>query len=127
MSAQPVHDEDPRDPQVILRDLPEREQAAFLQQYHEAVEAARDPAGYKRLAACLRMWGIRARLIPQVLAERPNYYEEVEAARRAVRDGTMETVPIEQAIADYYKVPLAEGERIWAEKVAEARAQRRTP
>ena len=39
MSAGPVRDEEPSDPEVILRDLPERERAEFLRQYHEAVEA----------------------------------------------------------------------------------------
>ena len=41
MSAEPVHDEDPADPEIILRDLPEQERAQFLSQYHEAVDAAR--------------------------------------------------------------------------------------
>jgi len=43
MTAQPT--EDPSDPLVILRDLPERERAEFLRQYHAAVDAAHDPAG----------------------------------------------------------------------------------
>lgn len=30
MSAEPVRDEDPSDPEMILRDLPERERAEFL-------------------------------------------------------------------------------------------------
>jgi hypothetical protein len=47
VTAQPI--EDPSDPAVILRDLPEREREEFLRQYHQAVDAAHDPAGYQRL------------------------------------------------------------------------------
>jgi hypothetical protein len=71
----------------------------FLQQYREAAQAAADDiTGYKRLQACLRMWSVRARLMPQVLAERPNYYEEVEAERQAIRDGTIQTYDFWEAI-----------------------------
>ena len=47
VSAQPT--EDPADPLMILRDLPEREREEFLRQYHRAVDAAHDPAGYQQL------------------------------------------------------------------------------
>lgn len=53
MSAEPVQAEDPNDPEVILRNLPEQERAHFLRQYHEAVDAAHDPAGYRRLQRLL--------------------------------------------------------------------------
>ena len=43
--------EDPADPLVILRDLPEREHAEFLRQYHQAVDAAHDPVGLPAVAA----------------------------------------------------------------------------
>jgi hypothetical protein len=56
MSAEPVQVEDPDDPEVILRDLPERERGQFLRQYQEAVEAAHDPAGYRRLRRLLHAW-----------------------------------------------------------------------
>jgi hypothetical protein len=46
MSAEPVEVDDPNDPEVILRDLPERERAEFLRQYHGAVDAACDLAGH---------------------------------------------------------------------------------
>jgi hypothetical protein len=49
MSAELVQVEDPNDPEVILRDLPERERAQFLRRYHEAVDAAHDLAGYRQL------------------------------------------------------------------------------
>lgn len=41
---------------MILRDLPERERVQFLRQYHEAVEAAHDPAAYRRLQRVLQVW-----------------------------------------------------------------------
>jgi hypothetical protein len=44
MSAEPAQVEDPNDPEVILRDLPEQERAEFLRQYHRAVDAAHEPA-----------------------------------------------------------------------------------
>lgn len=64
MFAEPVRAEDPDDPEVILRDLPERERAEFLRQYREAVEAveaAQDPAGYRQLRrapACVEADGL---------------------------------------------------------------------
>jgi hypothetical protein len=56
MSAEPVQVEDPSDPVVILRDLPEQERGEFLRQYHEAVDTAHDPAGYRRLQQLLYAW-----------------------------------------------------------------------
>src|ERR1019366_7969086 len=50
--------EDPCDPEVILGRLPEQERAEFLRQYQEAVLAARDPAGYKRLRQVLHVWSL---------------------------------------------------------------------
>jgi O-succinylbenzoate synthase len=103
MSAEPVRDEDPSDPEVILRDLPERERAEFLRQYHQAIEAARDPAGYGRLRRLLHTWRLIA-----VAASQPGYYE----ALKAVRDGVVRTTPAEEAIPD------------WQERLAAARAAR---
>ena len=103
MSAEPVRDEDPSDPEVILRDLPERERAEFLRQYREAVEAARDPAGYGRLRRLLHTWRLIA-----IATSQPGYYE----ALKAVRDGVARTTPAEEGIPD------------WQERLA-ARAQQR--
>jgi len=89
MSAEPAHDEDLSDPELILRDLPERERAEFLRQYHEAVEAARDPAGYRRLRHLLHTW----RLIV-IAASQAGYYEELDA----VRSGVARATPAEEAI-----------------------------
>ena len=96
--------EDPSDPLVILRELPERERAEFLDQYHAAVDAAHDPAGYERLRRMLHVWSLAV-----VAASQPGYYEELAA----VRDGTASTVPVTQAIPD------------WADRVAAVRDRRR--
>jgi hypothetical protein len=104
MSARPVHVEDPNDPEVILRDLPERERGQFLRQYHQAVDAAHDPAGYRRLQQVLHAWRLTV-----VASSRNGYYEEIEA----VRNGTAQTTPAEEAFPD------------WQERLAAARAQTR--
>lgn len=104
MSAEPVQVEDPNDPEVILRDLPELERAEFLRQYHEAVDAAHDLGGYRRLQRLLHAWRLTA-----IATSGAGYYEELEA----VRDGTAVTTPAEYAIPD------------WAERLAAARAHQR--
>lgn len=104
MSAEPVHDEDPYDPEVILRQLPERERGEFLRQYHEAVEAAHDPAGYKRLRQILHVWSVAV-----IATNQPGYYEDLDAAR----NGTADTVPAEEAIPG------------WENRLAAARDRRR--
>ena len=95
--------EDPADPLVILRDLPEREHEEFLRQYHRAVDAAHDPAGYQYLRHLLHVWSLTA-----VAARQPGYYEELAAANA----GTATTVPVTEAIPD------------WAERVAATRDRR---
>jgi hypothetical protein len=102
MSAELVQAEDPNDPEVILRDLPERERAEFLRQYHQAVDAAHDPAGYRQLQRLLHVWRLAV-----IATSRPGYYEDLEA----VRSGTAQTMPAEQAIPD------------WQERLTAARAQ----
>jgi hypothetical protein len=99
VTAQPI--ESPSDPVVILRDLPERERDEFLRQYHEAVEAAREPAGYERLRNLLHVWSLTV-----IATNRPGYYEELAA----VRDGTSSTVAVSEAIPD------------WADRLAASRA-----
>ncbi len=79
MSAQPIEEHDPRDPQVILRALPERECDEFLQQYHDAVDAAHDPAGYKQLQQVLHTWSLAV-----VATNKPGYYEALEDAKNGV-------------------------------------------
>jgi hypothetical protein len=96
--------EDPNDPEVILRDLPEQERSEFLHQYHQAVDAAHDPSGYRRVRQFLHAW----RLIV-IATSRAGYYEELEA----VRSGTAQTTPAQEAIPD------------WPERMAAARIQTR--
>jgi hypothetical protein len=84
--------EDPWDPVVIVHDLPEAERAVFLRQYHEAVDAAHDPAGYKRLRQLLHVWSLAA-----IAARQPGYYEEIAA----VRSGTARTSPITEVVPDW--------------------------
>ena len=81
MSAEPVRDEAPSDPAVILRDLPEQERAEFLRQYHEAVEAARDPAGYGQLRRLLHTWRLIA-----IATSQPGYYEALQPYETASRE-----------------------------------------
>jgi hypothetical protein len=101
MSAEPVQVEDPNDPQIILRDLPEREHAEFLRQYHEAVDAAHDPAGYQQLQRLLHAWRLTV-----IATSQPGYYRELAA----VRSRTARTSPAEQVFPD------------WEDRLAAARA-----
>jgi hypothetical protein len=100
VTAQPT--EDPADPLVILRELPEREREEFLRQYHRAVAAADDPADYHQLRRLLHVWSLAA-----IAASDPGYYEGLAA----IRAGTSTTVPITEAIPD------------WAERVAAIRVR----
>ena len=84
--------------------MPERERAQFLRQYHEAVDAAHDPAGYRQLRRLLHAWRLTV-----IATRQPGYYEDLDA----VRSGTARTVPAEEAIPD------------WQERLAAARAHRR--
>ena len=82
VNALPAYDV--TDPQVILDSLPPMEHEEFLRQYHRAVEAAYDPAGYRHLQRLLHAWRLTA-----VAVNQPGYYEELEAARA----GRLATVP----------------------------------
>ncbi|RCG19148.1 hypothetical protein DQ384_38385 [Sphaerisporangium album] len=93
MSAQPVHHEDPRDPEVILRDLPERERAEFLRQYRAAVDAAHEPAGYRELQRLLRHWSLAV-----VATNQPGYYEAIDDALNDVG----RFVPLDVALASEF-------------------------
>jgi hypothetical protein len=104
MFAEPVRAEDPDDPEVILRDLPERERVQFLRQYHEAVDAAHDPSGYRQLQRLLHAWRLTV-----IATSGAGYYEDIDA----VRSGTAQTVPAEEAIPG------------WQERLAAARTQLR--
>lgn len=83
LPAEPPH-EDPPDPERILRTLPETERATFLLQYRRAVDAARDPAGWKDLRRFLRLWAMRV-----IAVTEPGYYEARDAARTETGGGTL--------------------------------------
>lgn len=100
MSAEPAEVEDPNDPAVILRDLPEQERAEFLCQYHAAVDAAHEPAGYRQLQRLLHTWRLTA-----IATSRAGYYEEIAA----VRSGTAHVRPAEEVVPG------------WQERLAAAR------
>lgn len=90
MAAQPL--EDPSDPLVILRNLPDDERAEFLRQYHHAVDAAHDPAGYEQLRRTLHVWSLAT-----IAVNRDGYQEELAA----IRAGMASTTPISEAIPDW--------------------------
>lgn len=103
MSAQPVHD--PRyDPQAILQGLPEMYRPLFLEQYQQALEAAREPGKYHLLPELLHLWWLSSSAIND-----PRHEESV----REVLEGTGERVPLEEAIPD------------WQERLTQAQAGRR--
>ena len=79
LPADPPQQEDPLDPERILRSLPEREWKTFLAEYRRAVDEARDPARWSELRRFLRLWAWRA-----VAVAEPGYY----AARNRARAGT---------------------------------------
>ena len=92
VSAQPAEREDPLDPQRILDQLPADERGFFLDQYREAVENARDPAGWKQLRRVLRLWRFHADAVGD-----PGYREALDAARGPVSGG----MPLEDAVRGY--------------------------
>jgi hypothetical protein len=83
LSAEPPH-EDPLDPERIIRVLSEGERATFLAQYRRAVDAARDPAGWKDLRRFLRLWAMRA-----IAVAEPGYYEARDNARAGTGAGML--------------------------------------
>jgi hypothetical protein len=83
LPADPQH-QDPLDPERILRELPERERESFLSQYREALDGARDPAGWKHLRRVLRLWSWMV-----VAASQPGYYEAREQALAGTGEGMM--------------------------------------
>lgn len=85
------------DAEHILRVLHERERAAFMAQYHRAVDAAHDPASLKSLSRFLRLWAMRA-----VAVSEPDFYED----RGGARTGTGVGMPLSDAIRQYHQ-PLS--------------------
>jgi len=84
--------EDPLDPERILRVLPDPERETFLTQYRRAVDGARDPAGWKHLQRFLRLWAGRA-----ISANRQGFYE----ARTRALAGTGEGMLLDDALRHF--------------------------
>ena len=84
MTAEPIREQDPLDPERILAELPGDERGFFLSQYQEHVEAARDPAGYRELRRLLRLWRFHADATKE-----PGYREAREAARNGTGGGML--------------------------------------
>jgi hypothetical protein len=93
LPADPSQQEDPLDPERILRSLPERERETFLAEYQRAVEEARDPACWSELRRFLRLWAWRA-----VAVAEPGYY----AARDRARAGTGGGMLLADALRQYH-------------------------
>jgi Family of unknown function (DUF6247) len=92
VSAQPAEREDPLDPQLILGQLPVDERGFFLDQYRDAVDNARDPAGWKQLRRVLLRWRFHADAVGD-----PSYREALDAARGPVGGGML----LEDAVRVY--------------------------
>ncbi|TDD97713.1 DUF6247 family protein [Actinomadura rubrisoli] len=91
MSAQPVHAEpDPRDPQVIYDRLPEQARPKFLTEYHAAVDASHDLAGYRGLRQLLKTWSALA-----FAYAKPDFHQRYED----VRDGVGEYVSMDEVFS----------------------------
>ena len=101
VSAQPAEREDPLDPQRILDQLPVSERGFFLDQYREAMENARDPAGWKQLRRVLRLWRSHADAARDHQLEvvqrqaRPWIVDPAAIAALAVQQGIAGPVPLE--------------------------------
>jgi hypothetical protein len=84
LPADPRQQEDPLDPGRILRALPDRERETFLAEYRQAVEDARDPAGWPELRRFLRLWSFRT-----IAVNQPGYYEAWEQASAGTGSGML--------------------------------------
>jgi hypothetical protein len=80
----PPHEDDSLDPERILSALPERERGNFLRQYRDALDGARDPAGWKQLRRVLRLWSWMV-----IATSRPGHYEAREQALAGTGEGML--------------------------------------
>lgn len=91
MTAQPIHEDDPRDPAVILGRLPERERDRFLAEYEAAaVAAAHEVWRYRELQDLLQRWHLLS-----LAYSKPDFYER----RAEVEVGVGEYVPMDDVVA----------------------------
>ncbi|HMH92272.1 MAG TPA: DUF6247 family protein [Streptosporangiaceae bacterium] len=102
MSSPALLPDDPEDPQVILRDLPERERDTFLAQYREAAEGSVNPAGYQRLRQVLHIWSLAV-----IACNSPGYYDRTSSG--GIREPG---IPAEEVFPD------------WNERIEAARTTR---
>lgn len=97
MAAEPVeHYEDLLDPQRILRELPDQERANFLAAYQDALDGARDPAGWGNLRRVLRRWSGMV-----TATNRPGFYEAQETALAGTGGGML--------LEDYIRLRRTQG------------------
>ncbi|MDX2969120.1 DUF6247 family protein [Kribbella solani] len=89
MTAQPV-DSSPDDPAQILRLLPDRWHKQFLQEYHQALDAAHEVWRFQQLRDVLHLWHLRA-----IAYSKPGFDEALQAARG---DRAEEFIPADQVI-----------------------------
>jgi Family of unknown function (DUF6247) len=92
LPADPPHQEDPLDPERILRALPGHERETFLAEYSRTVDNARDPAGWPELRRFLRLWSFRA-----IAVHQPGYHEAWDQANAGTGGGML----LEDAITLY--------------------------
>ena len=93
MTTQPVELEpDPRDPDVILARLPERERERFLREYEAAADAAvHEVWRFKQLRELLHVWHLRS-----IAYSKPDYYSRWDE----IQQGGEEYVTLEQVVAE---------------------------
>lgn len=103
MTAQPIFEPDPDDPDEILRVLPAKYHCQFLAEYDAAVTATRKPEEYRHLREFLRTWRLIA-----LATSSPGYEGRVQEAAESIATGRRGT-PIEDVVPD------------WAERVEAAR------
>ncbi len=70
-----------RDPEVILRRLPEAERESFLREYRAALDAAHEVWRYRQLQEVLTRWNPVA-----ITTSQPGYAEALAEARGAGGD-----------------------------------------
>jgi hypothetical protein len=103
MTAQPVFEPDPDDPDEILRVLSAKYRPQFLGEYDAAVTATRRPEEYRHLRGFLRTWRLIA-----LATSSPGYESRVREAADSTGTARRGT-PIEDIVPD------------WAERVEAAR------
>jgi alkylhydroperoxidase/carboxymuconolactone decarboxylase family protein YurZ len=71
-----------RDPETILRRLPEAERESFLREYRAALDAAHELWRYRQLQEVLTRWNLVA-----LTTSQPGYAEALAEARSAATPG----------------------------------------